>query len=130
MEAHVDRGEPELRARAVAVDHAGESPFGHRVAQDRDGVAVGVPGVDDQRQPARTGGREMGAEDRGLHVSWAVLVVVIQPALADLGYSRGDFPITEAWAEELLSLPMFPELERSEVELVAGAVAAAAVPAR
>jgi dTDP-4-amino-4,6-dideoxygalactose transaminase len=31
--------------------------------------------------------------------------------------------VTEAWAEELLSLPMFPELEPSEIERVASVLA-------
>ena len=42
-----------------------------------------------------------------------------QPALAHLGYARGAFPVTEAWASELLSLPMFAELELHEIERVA-----------
>jgi dTDP-4-amino-4,6-dideoxygalactose transaminase len=57
----------------------------------------------------------------GLHYP---LPLHLQPALAHLGRSRGDFPVTEGWAEELLSLPMFPELEPSEIERVANAVAA------
>jgi dTDP-4-amino-4,6-dideoxygalactose transaminase len=47
-----------------------------------------------------------------------------QPALAHLGYARGAFPVTEAAASELLSLPMFAELEPHEIEQVAGIVAA------
>jgi len=47
-----------------------------------------------------------------------------QPALAHLGYARGAFPATEAWADEQLSLPMFAELEPHEIEQVAGVVAA------
>ena len=42
-----------------------------------------------------------------------------QPALLDLGYSDGAFPATEEWARTLLSLPLFPELERAEIERVA-----------
>jgi dTDP-4-amino-4,6-dideoxygalactose transaminase len=34
----------------------------------------------------------------------------IQPAYQDLGYQIGDFPITEAYADQILSLPMYPEL--------------------
>ena len=45
-----------------------------------------------------------------------------QPALQNLGYSEGDFPATEEWARTLLSLPLFPELERAEVERVASLV--------
>jgi len=47
-----------------------------------------------------------------------------QPALAHVDYARGAFPVTEAWASELLSLPMFAELELHEIEQVAGIVAA------
>jgi dTDP-4-amino-4,6-dideoxygalactose transaminase len=47
-----------------------------------------------------------------------------QPALARLGYTRGAFPVTEAWAGELVSLPMFAELEPNEIEQIAGIVAA------
>jgi dTDP-4-amino-4,6-dideoxygalactose transaminase len=46
-----------------------------------------------------------------------------QPALARLGYPSGAFPVTEAAASELLSLPMFAELEPHEIEQVAGLVA-------
>jgi dTDP-4-amino-4,6-dideoxygalactose transaminase len=45
-----------------------------------------------------------------------------QPALAHLDYTRGAFPVTEAWANELLSLPMFAELEPHEIKRVAGVV--------
>jgi dTDP-4-amino-4,6-dideoxygalactose transaminase len=47
-----------------------------------------------------------------------------QPALAHLGYARGAFPTTEAWAGEGVSLPMFAELERHEIEHVARTAAA------
>src|SRR5438270_665698 len=34
----------------------------------------------------------------------------LQPAYQDLGYKRGDFPVTEAYADRILSLPMYAEL--------------------
>lgn len=45
-----------------------------------------------------------------------------QSVLEHLGYSHGAFPVTEAWAKELLSLPMFAELEPHEIERVARVV--------
>ncbi len=48
--------------------------------------------------------------------------VHLQPAYQDLGYQQGDFPITERYAKEILSLPMYPELTSSLVTQVAGAI--------
>jgi dTDP-4-amino-4,6-dideoxygalactose transaminase len=47
-----------------------------------------------------------------------------QPVLARLGYRRGAFPVSEAWSREVLSLPMFAELEPHEIERAAGIAAA------
>jgi dTDP-3-amino-3,4,6-trideoxy-alpha-D-glucose transaminase len=43
----------------------------------------------------------------------------LQPPLADLSSSKGDFPNALRWSEEELSLPLFPELSAEEVENVA-----------
>lgn len=48
----------------------------------------------------------------------------LQPAYAHLGYRAGDLPHTEAAAARILSLPLYPELTRAEVEHVAGAARA------
>lgn len=42
----------------------------------------------------------------------------LQPAYEDLGYQPGDFPISEACAREVLSLPMYPELTSEQQERV------------
>ena len=43
---------------------------------------------------------------------------------SDLGYGRGDFPVAERVASEVVSLPMFPELSDAQAEQVAAAVTA------
>ena len=48
--------------------------------------------------------------------------VHLQPAHADLGYRRGDFPVAERLADEVLSLPLYPELTDAQVEEVAAAL--------
>jgi dTDP-4-amino-4,6-dideoxygalactose transaminase len=48
--------------------------------------------------------------------------VHLQPAYADLGYGKGDFPASEAFAAETLSLPIFPEMSPSQVHRVCEAV--------
>jgi dTDP-4-amino-4,6-dideoxygalactose transaminase len=45
-----------------------------------------------------------------------------QKAYVHLGYKKGDFPVAEKVATEILSLPMFPELTRSQLERVAEGV--------
>ncbi|MCX6129091.1 MAG: DegT/DnrJ/EryC1/StrS family aminotransferase [Proteobacteria bacterium] len=42
----------------------------------------------------------------------------LMPAFQDLGYKLGDFPVAEQAAQELLSLPLFPELSESEQDRV------------
>ena len=44
--------------------------------------------------------------------------VHLQKAYAGLGYRSGSFPVTERTAAQLLSLPMFPELNPDQVEAV------------
>lgn len=46
----------------------------------------------------------------------------LQPAYANLGYGKGAFPHSEAAAEHVLSLPMYPELPPQAIEAVAMAV--------
>ena len=43
----------------------------------------------------------------------------LQPAYHYLGYRKGDFPVAEKIADEILSLPMFPELQEDQIIFVA-----------
>jgi dTDP-4-amino-4,6-dideoxygalactose transaminase len=48
--------------------------------------------------------------------------VHLQKAYQEFGFGPGDLPVTEKASAELLSLPMFPELARSQVEEVCDAL--------
>jgi dTDP-4-amino-4,6-dideoxygalactose transaminase len=48
----------------------------------------------------------------------------LSAAYAGLGYGPGDFPVTEALAGELLSLPMYPGISEAQLQTVAESVAA------
>lgn len=50
------------------------------------------------------------------------LPVPLQPCYSSLGYQAADFPVAVRLAQELLCLPMFPELTDSEVDRIVGEV--------
>jgi dTDP-3-amino-3,4,6-trideoxy-alpha-D-glucose transaminase len=49
----------------------------------------------------------------------------LQPAFAHLGFRRGDFPLAERLAAEVLSLPLWPGMPLADVDAAAAAVVAA-----
>jgi dTDP-4-amino-4,6-dideoxygalactose transaminase len=55
----------------------------------------------------------------GIHYPFPVHLL---PAFADLGYAAGRFPHSERAANEVLSLPMFPELTAEQTSAVCAAV--------
>ncbi len=46
----------------------------------------------------------------------------LQPAYQNLGYIQGDFPVTEQAAQQVLSLPIYPEMSQDSLEIVSRAV--------
>jgi len=42
----------------------------------------------------------------------------LQPAFQELGYRQGDFPVAEELAGQILSLPMYPELEQKTINQI------------
>jgi len=59
-------------------------------------------------------------ESRGISANIHYPIPIhLQPAYKDLGYKRGDFPVTEGLARRILSLPMYAELTSDQVEFVA-----------
>ena len=58
--------------------------------------------------------------DTGIHYP---VPAHLQEACAPLGYKAGDFPMTEAAAARILSLPMYPELTDLQIDYVVEAVA-------
>jgi dTDP-4-amino-4,6-dideoxygalactose transaminase len=80
------------------------------------------------RLTQRDGWRERLAES-GVHTGVHYPIPVhLQPAYLDLGYRRGDFPVCEKVAGEVLSVPLFPELTAGQLCLITD-VLRAGVPA-
>ena len=74
------------------------------------------------RSPDRTAWQEALLErgiQTGIHYPFPIHLL---PAHADLGYEKGQFPRSEEAAEQVLSLPMFPELTSDQRMEVATAV--------
>ena len=58
-------------------------------------------------------------QDRGISTGLHYPVPLhLAKAFADLGYRKGDFPVAEMAASQVLSLPMFPELTRDQIDYV------------
>lgn len=68
------------------------------------------PGTDRADVQARLKARGIAS---GLHYP---IPLHMQPAFKDLGYLQGNFPITEGAAQDILSLPMYPELTLEQIQ--------------
>lgn len=74
------------------------------------------------RAPRRDALREfLTAHSIGSEVYYP-LVLSLQESLKFLGYKKGDFPVSERAAEEVLALPIYPELRVEELESVVEAI--------
>jgi len=126
---------------ALKLRHLDEWNAARRAAAARyDALLAGVPGVTPVRvRPeaeavyhlyvVQVEGRDavrerLAAEgvETGIHYP---VPLHLQPACRGLGYGPGDFPVAEAMAARLLSLPMFPEITPAQQEHVVDALARA-----
>ena len=74
------------------------------------------------RHPDRDGLHEF-LQGKGINTLIHYPVPVhLQEAYRDLGYARGSFPVSEQIAKEILSIPIFPQLSREEVDSVIKAI--------
>jgi dTDP-4-amino-4,6-dideoxygalactose transaminase len=77
-----------------------------------------------QNRDAMVQGLNAAGVQTGIHYP---IPVHLQRAYRDPRFNEGDFPIAESVAREVLSLPMFPEMQRSQIETVCDAVKAQAI---
>jgi len=42
----------------------------------------------------------------------------LQECFANLGYKKGDFPVSESLADTVLALPIYPELSNDQINFV------------
>ncbi|TEU14774.1 MAG: DegT/DnrJ/EryC1/StrS family aminotransferase [Anaerolineales bacterium] len=72
----------------------------------------------DNREALRDYLHEQGIAT-GIHYP---IPVHLQPAYQELGYRKGDFPVSERYAEQVVSLPMYPELTPEFIDHVVEAI--------
>jgi dTDP-4-amino-4,6-dideoxygalactose transaminase len=75
------------------------------------------------RAPRREELRKFLAERKIGSEVYYPLPLHLQPVFSYLGLKKGDLPIAERAAEEVLALPMFPELTEAEIRWVVGSIA-------
>jgi dTDP-4-amino-4,6-dideoxygalactose transaminase len=74
-----------------------------------------------QHRDAMVEGLRAAGVQTGVHYP---IPIYLQRAYRDPRFKEGDFPVAESVAREALSLPMYPELQRSQIEMVCAAVRA------
>ncbi len=84
------------------------------------------------RVPQASSGDGRGREGLRRHLAAAGIATGVyypvplhlQPCFRDLGHARGDFPVSERAAEEVLALPIYPEITPDQQALVVREAAA------
>ncbi len=124
---HLDAWTEARRARAAEY-RAALAGTDVRVPEERVGdrhvyhvFAVRLAGRDEARARLDAAGVQTG-----VHYP---IPVHLQPAYRNLGGRPGDFPVAEQAADEVLSLPIYPELTSEQVSYVAGVLRDARVRA-
>ena len=110
------------RRRQVA-DWYREAGLGRYVTlpEERDGVRH-IYHLYVVRHPERDRLRDLLVEDGIGAVVYYGKPMHLQPVFSGLGYSKGDMPVAEEWADTGLALPMHPNLTREQVDEVVAAV--------
>jgi dTDP-4-amino-4,6-dideoxygalactose transaminase len=121
---HLAEWNASRRAAAARYDKAFHGHDAIKPMQVRDDVepvyhlyVVQVPERDTVRQKLGDAGVQSG-----IHYP---VPLHLTPAYADLGYGPGDFPVAEALAPSILSLPMFPQLTTAQQDYVVECLLAA-----
>lgn len=93
-----------------------------------------VPGIADWAEPVfhiyaiqleQRDRLQLHLQQRGIStVIHYPIPIHLQPAYAELGLRRGDFPVAEALADRVISLPMYAEIGDDDIEYVAETVGA------
>jgi dTDP-4-amino-4,6-dideoxygalactose transaminase len=110
---HLERWNQDRRAAAMRYDRLlTRLGVAHPAPAEAERHVYHVYGV---RVADRDAVRERLAPEIATNVHYPT-PVHLQPAFADLGYRRGDFPIAEAFCDETLSLPMFPGIADEQID--------------
>jgi dTDP-4-amino-4,6-dideoxygalactose transaminase len=121
-----------VKLRRLDSDNARRRQIAHRYADAFTGLGIGVPRVPPQsehvfhqfviRTPDRDGLQKFLEQKRiGTAIHYP-MPVHLQPAYHDRHLTAGALPFTEKLCDEILSLPIYPQLTDADVERVISAV--------
>ena len=98
----------------------------------RSNPSICPPGVDPENESIfnqytvrvpRRDALQAHLKSRGIgHSVYYPLALHLQPCFAHLGYARGSLPVSEAATQEVISLPVYPEMTAAQQESVIDAV--------
>lgn len=111
------------RRRALAAHYRKHLPPGIRVIEERPGATpvYHLFVIRSRRRDALQKHLNDHGIQTGIHYPVALHLLT---ALKSFGWKQGDFPVAETLANEILSLPMFPEMTEAQVEEVCGVISA------
>jgi dTDP-4-amino-4,6-dideoxygalactose transaminase len=118
--AHVDRWIAERRRLAAAYDAALAGLVGTPIVHEWAFHPFYMYVIRTPRRDALRAHLEANGIGCGVHYP---VPIHLQGAYAHLGYRRGDLPETERAADEVLSLPLYPELTEAQQAFVVAAIA-------
>lgn len=111
------------RRRALAAHYRTHLPSTVRTIAKRPG-ATSIEHLFVIRTPNRDA-LQKHLSDRGIQTGIHYPIPIhLQPAMKQSDWKRGDFPVSEQLAGEILSLPIFPEMTERQVEEVCETIAA------
>lgn len=118
---HIEKWTEARRSHAARYDALLPKKFARQVVPEHMRHVYHVYAIRHPRRDALQAFLNQRGVSTGIHYP---IPVHLQPCFSDLGYKAGDFPLSERAAQETLSLPMYPEMEPAQQDVVLAALAA------
>ena len=88
VEAQIESLSSQIRRAGEAMEHSGDATFPHCLPKDLGRVFLGVASVNDERKPALARRIDVRLEALVLRPTLRIVVMIVEPALADGDHTR------------------------------------------